>query len=95
MDSKKIITPYDDLTYKIIKVAMAVHNELGPGFTEQIYHRAMGVGLTNEQVQIETEFPIEITFREQNVGQYKLDLVAEKLVVIELKAVDQLLKTQY
>ena len=41
----KIDTPYDDLTHKIIGLAMEVHNELGPGFNEETYHRAMMIVL--------------------------------------------------
>jgi hypothetical protein len=41
----RIQTPHDDLTYRINGLAMAVHNELGPGFSEEIYRRAMAVGL--------------------------------------------------
>jgi len=60
---KKIETPYDALTYKIIGLAMAIHNELGPGFPEEIYHRAMIVGLTADGVPHATEFEVEIIIR--------------------------------
>lgn len=95
MRPEKVVTPYDDLTYKIIKVAMAVHNELGPGFTESVYHRAMMVGLGQDHVQTQEEFPIEVIFKGQIVGMYKLDIVAEALVVLELKAVEKLSPIHY
>ncbi|MGQ0604485.1 MAG: GxxExxY protein, partial [Anaerolineales bacterium] len=38
---KKVETPYDDLTYKIVSLAMAGHRELGPGFPERVYQTAM------------------------------------------------------
>ena len=87
---KKIETPYDALTYKIIGLAMAIHNELGPGFPEEIYHRAMIVGLTVDGVPHVTEFEIEISFRGQTIGKFELDLVADQKVIVELKAVSAL-----
>lgn len=83
----KVQTPYDELTYKIIGLAMAVHNELGPGFPEEIYQRAMAFGLTGEGVFFEREFQIDVTFREQRIGKFELDFVANRQVIIELKAV--------
>ena len=83
----KVQTPYDELTYKIIGIAMAVHNELGPGFPEEIYQRAMGVGMDSEGVPHDRKFQIEVTFRGQVIGKFELDLVADKKVILELKAV--------
>ncbi|MBM2849656.1 MAG: GxxExxY protein, partial [Anaerolineales bacterium] len=83
-------TPYDALRYKIIGLAMAIHNELGPGFPEEIYHRAMIVGLTVDGVPHVAEFEIEISFRGQTIGKFELDLVADQKVIVELKAVSAL-----
>src|SRR5574342_204143 len=83
----KIQTPYDELTYKIIGLAMAIHNELGPGFSEEIYHRAIIVGLTADDVPHATECEIDIGFRGQTIGKFKLDLVVDQMVIVELKAV--------
>lgn len=86
----KVQTPYDELTYKIIGLAMAIHNEIGPGFSEEIYQRAMALGMAEEAVLHEREFPIELTFRGQKVGKFELDFVANRQVILELKAVTAL-----
>ncbi len=61
----KVDTPYDDLTHKIIGLAMEVHNELGPGFNEETYHHAMMIVLNETQIPFVHEFVIEIMFRGQ------------------------------
>ncbi len=86
----KIETPYDALTYKIIGMAMTVHNELGPGFPEEFYQKAMEMLMKAEKVQHDREFPIEIFFRGQIVGKFELDFVVERSVVLEFKAVTAL-----
>jgi GxxExxY protein len=79
-------TPQDDETFATIGVAMAVHNELGPGFPEELYHRAMLVGLRAEGIPHETEYRIDLKFRGQAIGCFELDLVVARTVVVELKA---------
>jgi GxxExxY protein len=86
----KVQTPHDDLTYKIIGVAMAVHNELGPGFPEEIYHRAMAIGLHADGIPYESEYRINLHFRGTAIGSFALDFVAGRSVVVELKAVSAL-----
>ncbi len=84
---KKIVTPYDEWTYKVIGLAMTVHNEIGPGFSEEIYQRAMEVGMMSDKVPYNREFSIQVLFRGERVGKFELDFVVAKLVVVELKAV--------
>ena len=86
----KVVTPYDDLTYQIIGLAMAVHRELGPGFPEKIYQTAMSLAMASERVPFDNEFPVTVFFREQLVGKFKLDLVVAQTVIVELKAVEAL-----
>ena len=86
----KIETPHDALTYKIIGMAMTVHNELGPGFPEEFYQKAMEMLMKAEKVQHDREFPIEVFFRGQVVGKFELDFVVERTVVLEFKAVTAL-----
>jgi len=71
----RVQTPYDELTYRIIGLAMAIHKELGPGFPEEVYQRAMVIAMTDDGVPFEREFPIELQFREQPVGKFELGLL--------------------
>jgi GxxExxY protein len=86
----KIQTPYDELTYKIIGLAMAVHRELGPGFPEEMYQKAMILAMAAEAMSYESELQIPVAFRGQVIGKFKLDLVVDRTAVLELKALSAL-----
>jgi GxxExxY protein len=88
-------TEIDLLTSKIIECVIAVHSELGPGFDESIYHNAMVIEAHKRGLKFETEYPITIYYDGHIVGKHRLDLVFEGLVVVELKAVEQLAKKHY
>ena len=85
----------DPLTAKIIECVIAVHSELGPGFDEPIYHNAMVIEANKRRLQFETQHPVTIFYDGHIVGKQRLDLVFEGRVVVELKAVEQLVKKHY
>jgi GxxExxY protein len=78
---------FEPLSHRIIEAAINVHRELGPGFIESIYHRAMEVALQQAGLFYETEKEVRIYFMGVDVGLHRLDLVVEKQIVVELKAV--------
>ena len=86
---KPVITdaPWIDLTYQIIGLAMALHNELGPGHRESVYHNGMAIKLQSAGRAFESEPYVPIALADGAVvkGQCP-DLVVERLVVVELKA---------
>jgi len=86
----KAETPQDELTYKIIGLAMEVHNALGPGFPEEVYHRALEVCFCAEGVPYGREVRVEVDFRDQIAGTFDLDLVVSGAVILELKALADL-----
>ena len=88
--AQKRFVEYDDLTYKIIGVAMDVHKALGPGFPEVVYQRAMGVGFQSSGLQAEREKLIEVFYQGVAVGQGSVDYLVEDAIPVELKAVDLL-----
>ena len=76
-----------ELTQKIIGTAIRVHNTIGPGFQEKVYHQAMIIALDKAGLMIESEKEFDVLFEEMWVGTFRLDLIVNEKVVIELKAV--------
>lgn len=87
--AKKItqIKSRDPLTEKIIACCFKVHSELGPGFNEKIYHRALKLALRERKIghQAEKEYPI--IFQDKKIGSLRLDLIVDERVIVEVKAV--------
>lgn len=76
----------NDLTYKIIGAAMAVHNEIGQGFKEEVYEKALEVKLNHLGIEVQQQLQVNVEFEGEPVAIFYLDLLAEKQVVIEVKA---------
>ena len=85
----------DDLIYRVIGCMITVHKELGPGFLESIYHRALELELAHRGVRFESEIEIELTYRGKPLGKHRLDLLVEDQLVVELKTVEELHKKHY
>ena len=81
------ITDRDPLTERIIACAYKVHTEIGPGFNEKIYHNALKLIFESEGLRFETEKGYEVCFQDKRVGMFRVDLVVENSVVVEVKAV--------
>jgi len=81
---------YSDLTEKIIKAALKVHRQLGPGFIEKLYQRALEIELTNNKIKVEREKLLKLTYEGVNIGSDKVDFMVEEKVLVELKAVSEL-----
>jgi len=76
----------NDLTYRIIGAAMAVHNEIGYGFKEEVYEKALEVKLNCVGINVERQYQIIVEYEGEQVAIFYLDLFAEKKVVVEVKA---------
>jgi GxxExxY protein len=76
----------NDLTYRIIGAAMAVHNSLGPGYKEEAYERALAVELNERAIATQRQFPVEVSHAGVQVALFYLDLFVEGTVVVEIKA---------
>ena len=68
-------------------LAEQVWNELGPGYSESIYHKALEVLLREKNIPYETERIIPVTFHGHNVGHLRADLIIQGTIIIELKSV--------
>ena len=76
----------NDLTYRIIGAAMAVHNFIGPGYKEEVYERALEVELRDRDIGVERQFPVEVHYADLQVGQFYLDLFVEHTVVVAISS---------
>jgi len=80
-----------DLAGEIIGYAMAVHTELGHGFSESVYRNALLVELNEHGYEVEVEKHIKVFYRDVVVGTFAADLYINQSIIIELKAVQALL----
>jgi GxxExxY protein len=83
---------HEELTHKIIGCAYKVFNELGFGFLESVYKKAMLIELTKNNLKVESEKPLKVYYDNQVVGDFYIDLFVEDLLVVELKSVQNLAK---
>ena len=82
----------NELTYSIRGAVFEVYRHLGAGFLEKVYEKALLIELLAKGLHAESQVPIEVNYKGHVVGEYFADIVVEKKVIIELKAVDQLQK---
>lgn len=82
----------DTLTETIIGCAFKVHKILGSGFLEKVYENALRVELMKQGLRVRQQEPIKIWYEGQMVGDYFADLLIEERIIIELKAVQSLVK---
>jgi GxxExxY protein len=80
-----------EISEAVIGCAMAVHSALGPGLVESCYASALHLELTYRSIRFSCEHSIDILYREQMVGRYRLDLLVEDSLIVELKSVESLL----
>ena len=74
-----------DVTEKIIGAAFEVHQQLGYGFLERVYQRALQVELLRRGAAAETEKRIQVLYKGVVVGDYDADLIVDECVVVEIK----------
>jgi len=85
----------EQLIPEVIGCMIAVHKELGPGFIESVYHRAMNVELGRRGILFETEKEIPVCYQGADVGIHRLDLFVAGVLVVELKTVERIAAIHY
>lgn len=65
---------------------MEVHRQLGPGYLESVYEKALLIELNRKDLTCQNQVPIKICYRGENVGEFIADIVVENQVILELKA---------
>lgn len=77
-----------ELTETIIGLFYEVYNELGPGFLESVYRKSLGLALLEKGLNAEQEVPVAVFFRNNNVGDFRADIVVNGIILLELKTAD-------
>ena len=78
---------YEAITKAIIGCAFDVLNELGAGFLESVYERAMLIALEEKGINAAAQHPMRVMFRKECVGEFFADMLVEDKIIVELKAV--------
>ncbi|MFL6336512.1 MAG: GxxExxY protein [Pyrinomonadaceae bacterium] len=86
---------YEDLTGKALEACFEVMKELGAGFLESVYEKALLIALQQKGVAAKSQCPLTVKFRGQVVGEFYADILLEDKVIIELKAVTALKPEHY
>jgi GxxExxY protein len=79
-----------DLTGEIIGAFYNVYNELGFGFLESIYRRALATECRLRRLRVIEEAPVEVVYKGVEVGLFRVDLIVANRVIVEVKSTAQL-----
>ncbi|MBI3578442.1 MAG: GxxExxY protein [Ignavibacteriales bacterium] len=80
----------DQLAHEVIGAALEVHKRLGPGFLESVYEEALCIELNLRNIPFERQVPIDVEYKGRMMGQGRIDMLIDKLLIVELKAVEAL-----
>lgn len=82
----------NQLAYKVVGCAIEVHDHLGPGLLESIYEKCIIEELYNRDLKVRSQVPVPISYKGKRIDHdLKLDLLINDLVIVELKAVENML----
>ncbi|MBA4121418.1 MAG: GxxExxY protein [Acidobacteria bacterium] len=82
----------NQITEKIIGCAISVHRGLGPGLLESAYEECLCFELTQNKFEFDSQVPLPVIYKGVKLDcGYRIDVVVENLVIVELKAVERIL----
>ena len=83
----------DEVTALVLDSAMRVHSALGPGLLESVYEKCLAHELQSRSLRVQTQVWLPVIYDGIEIeGGYKIDLLVEGVVVVELKVVEQILE---
>jgi GxxExxY protein len=77
------------LTKTIIGCAIEVHRQLGPGLLEGTYEEALCVEFQEARLKYKRQIPFPILYKGRTLGEYRVDLLVEDAVIVEIKSVER------
>jgi GxxExxY protein len=78
---------YSELTGKILGCSMEVHKELGYGFPEIVYQRALEIELKKQNIKFKKENDVTIYYKDIIVGKRRVDFLVEEIIPVEIKVI--------
>ena len=84
--SKLVKAPHEDITFRVIGAAMAVHRRIGPGQKEAVHQRALEAECEKVGLAFEAQKNLEVYDEGRLVGYYIPDFIVEAKVIVEIKA---------
>ncbi|MBI5026148.1 MAG: GxxExxY protein [Nitrospirae bacterium] len=82
---------YEDITERIIRCFYNVYDELGGGFLESVYEKALMIELGSIGLRADTQKNFNVSYKNHLVGEFKADIIVEDKIIIEIKAVTNLI----
>ncbi|MBA3457062.1 MAG: GxxExxY protein [Deltaproteobacteria bacterium] len=83
----------EEAAHAVIGAAIEVHRQLGAGYLEGIYERALAIELKERDIQFQRQISSTVSYRGISVGEHRIDLIVADEVIVELKAVESLSPT--
>ena len=81
----------NDLSFEIRGSIFEVAKELGPGLLESVYEVALSWELVNKGLEIQTQVPIPVTYKNRRLEQgFRADILVERMIIIEIKSIEAL-----
>ena len=92
MEESKVVQLQNDLTGRVIGFAIDVHRELGPGLLESVYESCLFYELQNAGIQVARQLTLPVNYKGLQIDQgFRLDLLVEDQLIVEIKACDRVL----
>ena len=86
----EIAKEINDLTYSVIGICMEVHRELGPGFPEEYYQKALENEFAHRDIPVEPQKPLVMRYKGTQIGLNYLDFEVDEKLILEIKSVNRL-----
>ena len=81
--------PENAITERIIKCAIEVHRQLGPGLLESVYEEALDIECNLDGLCVLRQFTVPVLYRGKTIGTYRPDMLINDLVIVEIKSVER------
>jgi GxxExxY protein len=82
---EKDILIYKELSYEIVGILFDVYNQVGPGYNEKYYEKAISSGLAKKNITFQSQVPANLTYNQEVIGTFYLDFLIDHKVILEIK----------